>query len=92
MAVNDELTLPLSKLLKKASVSFCCCNSPLHSTVLLCARGSIEAAYVMRLDLASHRHIFSFKCSSCHGEVEYQKIILVRSSPHELLAELGWNS
>ena len=56
------------------------------------SHGSIEAAYVTRLDLASHWHIFSFKCSSCHGEVEYQKIILVRSSPHELLAELGWNS
>ena len=56
------------------------------------SRGSIEAAYVTRLDLASHWHIFSFKCSSCHGEVEYQKIILVRSSPHELLAEMGWNS
>ena len=56
------------------------------------SRGSIEAAYVTRLDLASHWHIFSFKCSSCHGEVEYQKIILVRSSPHELLTEIGWNS
>ena len=56
------------------------------------SRGSIEAAYVTRLDLASHWHIFSFKCTSCHGEVEYQKIILVRSSPHELLTEIGWNS
>ena len=56
------------------------------------SRGSIEAAYVTRLDLASQWHIFSLKCTSFHGEVEYQKITLDTSSPHEILTEIGWNS
>ena len=34
----------------------------------------IEAAFVTRHDLASHRHIFSLKCASFNSEVEYQKI------------------
>ena len=48
MAVNDELTLPLSKLLKKASVSFCCCHTPLHGTVLLCAVPTLLARSIYK--------------------------------------------
>ena len=55
------------------------------------SRGSIEAAYVTRLDL-SHWHIFSLKCTSFNGKVEYQKITFDTSSHHEILTEIGWNS
>ena len=56
------------------------------------SRGSIEAAYVTRLDLASQWHIFSLKCTLFNGEKGYWKIILDTSSPLEILTDIGWNS